>query len=140
MAPLLLLIAAAACTPVRYSAEPPAFLADAIAENPPGEGLTLYPFPGHRGTVFAVAVTPDGQRAVSGSADYTLKVWDLESGKELLTRSGHRGTVRAVAVTPDSQRAVSGSGGWHPEGLGSGKRKRAPNPLRPPATPCLRWR
>ena len=109
LALLLLLIAIAACAPVRYSAEPPAFLANTIRRNPPGEGLTLYPFPGHRGTVRAVAVTPDGQRAVSGSLDGTLKVWDLESGKELQTLSGHRVIVQVVAVTPDGQRAVSGS-------------------------------
>ena len=37
----------------------------------------------------AVAVTPDGQRAVSASKDKTLKVWDLESGRELRTLEGH---------------------------------------------------
>ena len=34
--------------------------------------------------VTAVAVTPDGKRAVSASADQTLKVWDLASGGEKL--------------------------------------------------------
>ena len=120
--------------PARYSAEPPAFLADAIAARPPAKGLTLYPFPGHRDTVQAVAVTPDGQRdqtfgpgggplgpggrplgaalsaittrAVSGSSDGTLKVWDLESGQQLQTLSGRRHQVWAVAVTPDGRRAV----------------------------------
>ena len=43
----------------------------------------------------AVAVTPDGQRAVSASDDKTLKVWDLESGRELRTLEGHATCVYA---------------------------------------------
>ena len=39
----------------------------------------------------------------------TLKVWDLESGKELQTLAGHSGGVKAVAVTPEGKRAVSAS-------------------------------
>jgi WD40 repeat protein len=54
-----------------------------------------------------VAITPDGGRAVSASNDWTLKVWDLASGREVRTLSGHSGGVRAVAVTPDGQRAIS---------------------------------
>ena len=38
---------------------------------------------GHSLYSYAVAVTPDGQRAVSASGDQTLKVWDLSSGCEL---------------------------------------------------------
>ena len=30
--------------------------------------------------VNAVALTPDGRCAISASADYTLRVWDIESG------------------------------------------------------------
>ncbi|MGH8625173.1 MAG: DUF4062 domain-containing protein, partial [Gammaproteobacteria bacterium] len=43
---------------------------------------------GHADSVRAVALTPDGTRAVS-SYDHTLKVWDLESGRELRTLEGH---------------------------------------------------
>ena len=56
-----------------------------------------------------MAVTPDGQRAVSASWDNTLKVWDLESGRALRTLEGHSASVHGVAVTPDGQRAVSAS-------------------------------
>jgi WD40 repeat protein len=64
---------------------------------------------GYSSTVFGVAVTPDGKRAVSTSRDNTLKVWDLDSGRELLTLVGHSSQVNGVAVTPDGKRAVSAS-------------------------------
>jgi WD40 repeat protein len=46
---------------------------------------------------------------VSASFDQTLKVWDLESGRELLTLQGHADSVSACAVTPDGRRVVSAS-------------------------------
>jgi WD40 repeat protein len=64
---------------------------------------------GHEAWVSAVAVTPDGSRAISASDDRTLKVWDLETGRETLTLAGHEGAVSAVAVTPDGSRAISAS-------------------------------
>ena len=42
-----------------------------------------------------MAVTADGQRAVSASRDKTLKVWDLESGRALRTLEGHTDGVTA---------------------------------------------
>ena len=45
--------------------------------------------------VTSVSVTPDGRRAVSGSSDKTLRVWDLESGACLRTLEGHSDGVRA---------------------------------------------
>jgi WD40 repeat protein len=75
---------------------------------PPGTGL-LRILPGYGGSINAVAVTSDGQRAVSGSDDNTLTVWDLHSGRELHALAGHAALVNAVAVTSDGQRAVSAS-------------------------------
>ena len=54
-------------------------------------------------------MTPDGRWAVSASEDKTLKVWDLESGRELCTLTGHSDVVLGVAVTPDGRRVVSAS-------------------------------
>ena len=76
--------------------------------TPPGEPLMCV-FQGHTGSVHAVAVTADGKLAVSGSWDNTVKLWDLDMGREIRTLEGHAGWVNAVAVTPDGKRAVSGS-------------------------------
>jgi WD40 repeat protein len=74
----------------------------------PGEPLART-LEGHEGIVLAMAVTPDGQRAVSASADKTLIVWDLLKGVAERTLTGHTGSVLAVAITPDSRRVMSGS-------------------------------
>jgi WD40 repeat protein len=76
--------------------------------TPPG-GPLLQTFEGHTNRVWAVTTLPDGQRALSGSLDGTVKLWDLASGAVLQTLTGHTHAVVAVAVLPDGQRAVSGS-------------------------------
>ena len=77
------------------------------ALTPPG-GMLVQSLIGHTGSVHAVAVTHGGRYAVSGSDDYTLKVWDLHSGALKKTLEGHTDSVHAVAVTPDGRYAVSG--------------------------------
>ena len=57
---------------------------------------------------YAVAVTPDGRWAISGSVKI-LSVWDLEHGVEVRTLKGHTAEVSAVAVTPDGRQAISAS-------------------------------
>jgi WD40 repeat protein len=64
---------------------------------------------GHSDYVKTVSITPDGSRAVSGSSDKTLRLWDLRSGKCIRTLEGHAGAVYSVNMTPDCKRAVSGS-------------------------------
>jgi WD40 repeat protein len=77
--------------------------------TPPG-GPLIRTLKGHTGCVNAVAVTPDGRRAVSASADQTLRVWDLENGQTLRRLEGHTGWVNAVAMAADGRRVVSASG------------------------------
>ncbi|MCY1083181.1 SIR2 family protein [Archangium lansingense] len=64
---------------------------------------------GHGAPVNSCAVTPDGRCVVSASADKTLKVWELETGRELVTLEGHDGVVTGCAVMPDGRRVVSAS-------------------------------
>ena len=63
----------------------------------------------HEDRVETVAVTADGRRAVSGSVDNTLRVWDLDTGACTAVLEGHQGEVMGVTVTTDGRRAVSGS-------------------------------
>jgi len=61
------------------------------------------------GGFFACAFSPDGQRIVSASYDFTLKVWDAESGAVRRTLAGHGDPVSACAFSPDGRRIVSAS-------------------------------
>ncbi|GAK57023.1 serine/threonine protein kinase with WD40 repeats [Candidatus Vecturithrix granuli] len=63
----------------------------------------------HEGEVDAVAISPDGRFAVSGSWDTTLRVWDIATGKCLRVLKGHQDYVTAVAITPNGRFALSGS-------------------------------
>ncbi len=76
--------------------------------TPPG-GPLIRTFKGHTSWVHAVALTPDGRFAISGSWDGTLRMWNLQSGESLRTLEGHMDWVHAVAVTPDGARAISAS-------------------------------
>jgi WD40 repeat protein len=73
--------------------------------------IVRFPLPfSRRGSwVSALAATPEGRYAVSGSRNGTLKVWILANGQLHRTLAGHRGCVNALGVTPDGRRALSGS-------------------------------
>ncbi len=64
---------------------------------------------GHTGWVNACAVTPDGRHVVSASADRTLKVWELGSGRAVATLAGQTRELNACAVTPDGRHMISAS-------------------------------
>ncbi|NMF65537.1 beta-propeller domain-containing protein [Brasilonema octagenarum] len=76
--------------------------------TPPG-GALVRTLTGHSHSVNAVAVTPDCKYVISASSDKTLKVWDLQSGKEKFTLNGHSYSVNAVTVSTDSKYVISGS-------------------------------
>jgi WD40 repeat protein/tRNA A-37 threonylcarbamoyl transferase component Bud32 len=73
-------------------------------------GWEIMTLMGHSDWVRCVAVSPDGQRIATASADGTARVWDLASGRATRTLPGHTGPVLSIAVTPDGQRIITGSG------------------------------
>jgi WD40 repeat protein len=64
---------------------------------------------GHSGAVTCCAFSPDGTRVASGSADRSLRVWDVQSGECLGDMRGHRGGLFACAFSPDGSRLITAS-------------------------------
>lgn len=60
--------------------------------------------------VWSVVLSPDGQTMISGGANQTIKIWNIETGKILKTLSGHEDVVRRLVLTPDGKTLISGSG------------------------------
>lgn len=63
---------------------------------------------GHSKVVQAVVFSPDKRYVASGSFDSTIKIWDIESGRELRSLTGHLGAVKAMAWSPDGKWLASG--------------------------------
>src|SRR5262249_17085946 len=71
----------------------------------------LQTFRGHSKSVTAVATAPsdDGQRLISCSEDNTVRIWDLESGRELRRVAEHSVWSDHVAITADGKNLIGPS-------------------------------
>jgi RNA polymerase sigma factor (sigma-70 family) len=62
-------------------------------------------------TVQAVAFSPDRRTLASGNGDQTVRLWEVDTGKEIRVFRGHTSTVLSVAFSPDGKLLASRSGG-----------------------------
>src|SRR5207248_8399401 len=62
---------------------------------------------GHTNTIRSVAFSRDGKKALTGSMDKTMRLWDVETGKQLKKFEGHGSWVWTVAFHPDGKHALS---------------------------------
>lgn len=64
-------------------------------------------FQGHKGAVWSARLSNDSEKAVTGSADFSAKVWDTHNGQVLHTFL-HQHIVRAADFNSDSTRIMTG--------------------------------
>lgn len=76
-------------------------------QNDGNTAQTLREYLGHTEAVRSLDVSPDGKTMVTGSADRTVRVWDVTSGKQVRSFQGHIAEVVAVALRPDSRQVAS---------------------------------
>jgi WD40 repeat protein/energy-coupling factor transporter ATP-binding protein EcfA2 len=65
-------------------------------------------FIGHEHWVSSVAFSSNGQYVVSGSADGTVRLWNLQGESIISPLYGHNDHVNSVAFSPDDQYILSG--------------------------------
>jgi WD40 repeat protein/tRNA A-37 threonylcarbamoyl transferase component Bud32 len=60
--------------------------------------------------VASLAFSPDGRRLAGVGDETDAKVWDVQSGDEVLVLRGHTGSLQSVVFTPDGRRIATA--GW----------------------------
>ncbi len=79
-----------------------------VAESDLATGEPRIKWERHAGAVNGVAFLADGQHVVSGSADGTLRLWDVTTGATVRVIKGANLGAWAVAVSPDGAKAAAG--------------------------------
>ncbi|MBX7257293.1 MAG: protein kinase [Candidatus Hydrogenedentes bacterium] len=64
---------------------------------------------GHTQIVKMVTFSPDSKRVITASYDSTARIWDINTGKELLCLEGHRDQVSSARFSPDGETIATAS-------------------------------
>ncbi len=61
------------------------------------------------GGIDSIAFTSDSKLIASGSKDKTIKIWQVDTGKELMTLNGHSDHITSIAISSDNKLLASAS-------------------------------
>ncbi len=64
---------------------------------------------GHELAVVSVAVSPDSNFVATGSKDKSIKLWEINTGREIRSFLGHEMTVTSISFSADGKFLLSGS-------------------------------
>lgn len=73
----------------------------------PGEEVLLQTLTGHTNQITSVAFSPDGSQLVSCSFDRSIRLWDVETVRQLALIGEHPQFALGVAFSPDGARVAS---------------------------------
>lgn len=71
------------------------------------DGAVVRRIEGHRDTLYAAVLSPDGTMLATGSYDQRVILWDVASGRELRTLTGHNGAIYDLDFSPDGAMLAS---------------------------------
>jgi WD40 repeat protein len=72
-------------------------------------GAVVRTIRGHKDSLYALAVSPDGKTLATGSYDQLVQLWDVASGEHTGVLEGHSGAVFDLAFHPDGRLLASAS-------------------------------
>ena len=64
---------------------------------------------GHTSCIIALKYLNDGKTFASGSADYSIKIWDMDKGENIKNFGGHMSDILCLDCTSTGNTLISGS-------------------------------
>jgi len=64
---------------------------------------------GHNAGIQSIAFDVSGQKVVTSSVDTTVRIWESDSGQQLVVLNGHTNAVWSAAFSPDARKLVTAS-------------------------------
>jgi WD40 repeat protein len=75
-----------------------------------GQDALVRTYEGHPGKLNNLAISPDGDLALSTADDRSVRIWEVESGKMVHVLESHKNLALCGAFSPNGRLALSGGG------------------------------